>query len=639
MAQAMRMSRIMRNVRALAAYFVTAFACSGSGVAPVRDSASPHPRVGTTTTPAAANLPRILPVEGTGAGSSVLIARVDDRTVAYVADSDDTVIRAIDAETLREIAVLDVAGSPAQLVMGRGGGIFATIRDRNILLRIEGAGTEGAPMRVAARVRTPVEPIGIALTPDEATVLVASGWGHALSGFETTTLKERFREELGREPRAVVASDDGERAFVSHAIGSDLDVVDLRDPEHRTRVSMKAKESLSEGRFFAGEFDMRASQGFALARSVAPAGRVFAPHARVRPMLVRSEEAATHYGSPEFGPTEEFDVGVLDEDKGTALAQSLNTQGGTACVLPRAAASTGEGQLLVACVGTSEIVALDAAAVNPHQAVTGRWKVPSGPMGIAVDPEGRRALVWSQFAHALTWIALAGNGSLVMSSTTLPRRAQPESAFEKGRELFHSSDVRVSEDGRACASCHPDGRDDGLVWSTPDGPRNPPMLAGRLDHAAPYGWLGNSADVPGHLKKTLARLGGTGLANDDRDALVQYVRTMPAPPVDAPKDAGLLDEGERIFESDRAACSSCHGTRGASPDGLTHNIGSWAQGDIRGIFDTPSLRFVAGTAPYFHDGRYDTLHSLLTHIDGFMGHTAQLTPHELDALEAYLRSL
>ena len=29
------------------------------------------------------------------------------------------------------------------------------------------------------------------------------------------------------------------------------------------------------------------------------------------------------------------------------------------------------------------------------------------------------------------------------------------------------------------------------------------------------------------------------------------------------------------------------------------------------LFDTPSLQFVGGTAPYFHDGRYPTLIDLL----------------------------
>ena len=61
--------------------------------------------------------------------------------------------------------------------------------------------------------------------------------------------------------------------------------------------------------------------------------------------------------------------------------------------------------------------------------------------------------------------------------------------------------------------------------------------------------------------------------------------------------------------------------------------------DIRAKFDTPSLRFVSGSAPYFHDGRYKDLHTLLTKSDGKMGHTKQLSPDELADLESYLESL
>lgn len=56
-------------------------------------------------------------------------------------------------------------------------------------------------------------------------------------------------------------------------------------------------------------------------------------------------------------------------------------------------------------------------------------------------------------------------------------------------------------------------------------------------------------------------------------------------------------------------------------------------------YQTPSLRFVVGTAPYFHDGRYPTLRALLTSRDPNMGAARDLPAADLDALEAYLRSL
>jgi cytochrome c peroxidase len=56
-------------------------------------------------------------------------------------------------------------------------------------------------------------------------------------------------------------------------------------------------------------------------------------------------------------------------------------------------------------------------------------------------------------------------------------------------------------------------------------------------------------------------------------------------------------------------------------------------------FNTPSLRFVGGRAPYYHDGRFATLKDLLHGADGSMGHTAQLSPPDMEALEAFLMTL
>jgi mono/diheme cytochrome c family protein len=165
------------------------------------------------------------------------------------------------------------------------------------------------------------------------------------------------------------------------------------------------------------------------------------------------------------------------------------------------------------------------------------------------------------------------------------------------------------------------------------------MLAGRLEGTAPYGWRGLSRSVEDHLKtRSIKRLGGKGLPDEDLDALLAYVRSIPVPQSEVNANAGVLAHGEEIFNSTKAQCADCHGSDGRSPDGLDHNVRSWAQGDVLGVFDTPSLRAVGQTAPYFHDGRYASLRQLLVGVDGTMGHTKHLNAGELDALEAYLRT-
>ena len=51
------------------------------------------------------------------------------------------------------------------------------------------------------------------------------------------------------------------------------------------------------------------------------------------------------------------------------------------------------------------------------------------------------------------------------------------------------------------------------------------------------------------------------------------------------------------------------------------------------------LKGIGGTGPYFHDGRYKTLRELLVSSDGKMGNTKHLSNDDLDALEAFMRSL
>src|SRR6185436_9732784 len=129
----------------------------------------------------------------------------------------------------------------------------------------------------------------------------------------------------------------------------------------------------------------------------------------------------------------------------------------------------------------------------------------------AIDEATSRVVVWSAFDRVLDVVSLeeyavpalhdpdaTPEASPGVARLALSRRASTAAPadLDLGRRLFHAaSDPRIAVDGRACASCHPDGRDDAIVWATPDGPRQTPMLAGRVTGTAPYGWTGNGGDV------------------------------------------------------------------------------------------------------------------------------------------------
>jgi mono/diheme cytochrome c family protein len=305
------------------------------------------------------------------------------------------------------------------------------------------------------------------------------------------------------------------------------------------------------------------------------------------------------------------------------------------CLLPRAAASDGR-RVFIACVGTDRVLAYDGS--DPRKALAdafeGRIAVPPGPTGLAVDREMGMLHVWSQFSQTLSSTPLAAFSARA-ETPGVPERASRlgDGARDRGRELFHASgDTRIAADGRACASCHPDGRDDMMTWPTPHGPRQTPMLSGRLGpENRPFGWQGSMPTVSKHLGETVKRLRGTGLPDEDVGLLVDYLRRLPVPAAVATEDARAA-RGKELFFSPSVGCSTCHREATAS-DGTRHDVGSGAR------LDTPSLRFVAGTAPYFHDGRYGTLRELLAATQGKMGWAEAPSEEDLDAIEAYLRTL
>lgn len=673
----------MRNMKSLTGMGVVvcslaamAGCAGGKGAAPVA--------VAQGVVPEAKAPPRVMAMKGASAaqGSTVVLGRAGDRTLAFVGDDDDGVLHVVDVGSGDELSATPIAkggGELGQMVLGPDGLLYVALRGGDRVQAYELTDAGGLSPR--GHFTTAAEPVGVTVTPDGKELLVSSAWGQTLAGYRLGDGHRTFYTSLPREPRSIVVSDDGSKAYVSHVVGGRLSVVDLRK-EHGSRdislaepkakakddgqdLTGRARTSLpaaKKARSIAFTKDVTplprmGCQGFALAKSVEPPGRVLAPQVLVE--TGDTTEQTSGYGSGGSVAAEVASVAVVDSGNDQPLAASLKvkpTFAGTSaasaeCLLPRAAVTHGpSGGLFVACVGIDAVVEYAAGSVSPRGAERRRWSVAAGPTGLAVDEDRDRLVVWSQFDHTLSVLSLRAFDEDTGLPTVPVRIALSQKAGKPtvadlalGRRLFHSAgDRRISADGRACASCHPDGRDDSLTWATPDGPRQTPTLAGRLAGTAPYGWMGNGDSVQTHLHQTFQRLRGSGLKGKELESLVAYVNAMPLPSragheAASPEGDDLVTRGKELFTSAATECSTCHAQGGS--DGMTHDIGTKATADRQGSFNTPSLRGLAGSAPYFHDGRYGTLRELLVASDGTMGHTSQLAPQDMDALEAYLRSL
>lgn len=637
------------------------------------------------------------PVGGVTTSATIALAKNGAQRLAFAADEDAKAIVTIDVDGKKELAQTPLGGTPGQILVTADGRVLVTVRETSKLVALRFT-SASAPLGKAQEVTTAAEPIAMALAPDGA-LLVTSGWGRRLAAFDLPSLAPRYEVKLPREPRSVVVADDGKTAFVSHAVGSQVSTVDLgvqgNTPWHATStIAMKGPNpqlaqqlaqfkkldqqgaknpfrSPSQDKFISSlekrAVDGREScQGFILAKSSAVPNRIFGPQVMVDPGDPEGRAGGYGDGIPEVPA-----VAVIDEAAKKPLAPSMTSPnpmvtafarmklgGGKPapqeCLLPRGAAIDPTTQsLYVTCFGIDSVIEYDANAASPAAARRHEWTVGSGPTGIAIDPEKHQAVVFSQFDRSVTTIALRTSNELVDDKSneakpdriTLAPIATMSPQIMLGRMLFHSSgDTRISADGRACASCHPDGRDDAITWSTPDGPRRSIMLAGRVRVTPPYSWEGNAQTIQAHLGSTFRRLRGQGLKPVETDALVAYITSLPAPPQGtAGVDGGSpfkkkLDRGRDIFASAEAACASCH-SGSSFTDGVIHDVASSKEADNQKAFNTPSLHLVGGAGPYFHDGRYATLGDLLKQTSGTMGTTSHLSAADMDALQTYVESL
>jgi cytochrome c553 len=205
------------------------------------------------------------------------------------------------------------------------------------------------------------------------------------------------------------------------------------------------------------------------------------------------------------------------------------------------------------------------------------------------------------------------------------------SRCDSGHDIFHThAGVAI-----ACASCHPEGGDDGHVWILNNEQRRTPSLRGTIAGTAPYHWPGDEPDLPTLVNDVYTvRMAGQTLDSDQMSALTGWVQTIPPPPAPSWVNAAAAAAGETIFKSTNAQCSSCHS--GAKfTNNQTVDVGTPG-----GAFQVPPLVGVGWRTPLLHNGCAATI------ADRFgacstpqHGSIASLSAEDLQNLEAYLETL
>lgn len=204
---------------------------------------------------------------------------------------------------------------------------------------------------------------------------------------------------------------------------------------------------------------------------------------------------------------------------------------------------------------------------------------------------------------------------------TGPKRA------DTGHAIFH----RDAGNGIACASCHPEGADDGRVWRfAPGGRRHTPALDVGLRGTEPFHWGGELATLGELLDEVHAHRMGAAIQAPPRiDAFARFLHAIPVPaPVRGPDEASA--RGEQLFTA--LGCATCH--FGAA---FTSNESVEIGADVP--LQVPTLRAVSSHPPYMHDGRAADLVEAVWDMVSRTRPRAEPTAEEVEDLVAYLQTL
>lgn len=730
-------------LRAGAGHRADASGPSGASTSATTSSAMQVPGRAGATAPA-----RVVPARREG--QAMVLAESED--ALYVADEDHALLRRVvltkelatatkpkDAATEKNPGggqleptthdavetSLKLPGKPAQ-VLSLGDRLLVTVRDPGLLVMV----AAGEHMHELGRVALPDDAWGLALSPDGQTAYVTSAWTRKLSRVAVASagMEVAWSVDVAREPRGVMVTNDGKRAYVSHLVGPALTSVELAPTAadaRVTRVSLPPDplETLS------GETTVSASLAYSLIPS-ADGRRLFvARHAlgamwswQGRPTVdgleIATNEplAPVRKGKPygQFTQSELDQMGWISDASGTrAEGDGMGGSQPRAMILRRKT-----NHLLVVSEGEAIVSELDAMSIAPGLIANRIYRLGGlpkarlpamqfppecgAPSAIALSRSEDVAWVYCRSTDGIVAVRLtedgkrghrsevtylqgaefhdrlSGYGPFAIAKLAVPD-APPELAL--GRRLFYDATDTVVSGHMGCAGCHPEGRDDGHVWREQQNqwdkshrflagpslsirtedrtapqrygtPRQTPMLVGRVDAVGPYGWQGESATLVDRIKAGFGLHRAGSFPADGQtmrmraDPLARFLRESLVPPPRPRRDPTEQElRGKAIFLSEKAACAKCHAPdKGFTDRSVTHLTGFrtpplFEADPAPAAYKVPSLLFVGGSEPYYHDGSARTLDELVEKNMDRMGKTSHLSADERAALVAFMRSL
>ena len=585
----------------------------------------------------------------------------------YSVNSDNNSVSSVEVIDLRKNWERKVGKNPRTLAMSPKGEIWVTVQDQDSIYVLYPDKKDKAKRNIF-KLKRGSKPYGIAFKPDGSGALVTlEGSGELVEIDLDGTVRSRLH--LGGTPHAIAISSDSKKAYITNLISNQqhglISVVDLTNFKLAHQIKLPLDSQTLDG-----EDRARGLPNFLNSIVISPDQSV-AWVTGVKHNILRGlyrDGLPLTFDSTVRAITTEID---LKDYKITATIDHNNKS------MPIAVAFSPIGDYaFIALEGSNSIDIRDAYS---KELVGSIDNTGFAPAGLTFNSNGSRLIVHNFLSrNVAVYDTYTIINSTVFSSkhinnvSTVYREKLPKKVL-KGKQLFfNAATPLMSLDGYlSCASCHRDNGHDGQVWDFTqfgEGLRNTISIKGKAGMAhGNLHWSANFDEVQDFEQQIRKLAFGRGLIGDSNidiedkysalglpkkglseklDALSAYVSSLTSFGRSPYRDiSGELTEtaklGEQVFKAKN--CMSCHSGKNFtdSTTTLLHDVGTIkktsgkASGKKLVGIDTPTLRGLWNTAPYFHDGSAKTLKDVFKDKSNH-GDTKDLSEEELEQLISYL---
>ena len=540
---------------------------------------------------------------------------------AVIADPDRDRIVSVDLASGATIEVaLNPGDEPGRLVEDSAGRIHVALRRGNAVVTLNDA----ANAQIIARRAACNEPRGLAFDPATDTIHVACATGELVSlpaaGGEATR-----RLRLDRDLRDVIVQ--GNKLVVTRFRSAEVLTLDASGTiTNRAKPpTVRRLDTSFDGGTGSGDGLVDAIPTVAW-RTITVGDRIVMTHQRQLQSKLDIRQPGGYGGGCGSGPVEASLTTIRAGGAPFAVAPSF------AGALPVDIATNRQNTEIAVALAGSHVVQRFAATTLDAPSQDGLC---NGFAGIGIDDKlgaptsigftsSNDLAIFYPEVPAITLHSVGGSARTFLLPGGL--------GYDSGRNLFHTQ----TQVGLACASCHPEGRDDGLIWDFEElGKRRTQSLAGGILSRAPYHWNGDMTDLGFLMADVFAnRMAGGAPTRSQMLSLGPWLDRVPAPLAAPIADEAAVARGRALFDSAALNCTSCHAGQSLTNNQLV-NVGTG------GSFKVPSLLGVSARAPYMHDGCAATLADRFGSCGGGNAHgtTSQLDATQLSDLIAFLETL